>query len=339
MESTKNVQLVISPKSFSQEMIQFSISTFAIFLSAFLSNINFSVAAMFLSHGNDSEVEMAAFSISNSFRVITGEAIILSLNQGTSILLSQAFGFKDVNLARLYFKRNFIFFGFVIIVYSILNVFNYPILKGIGVSENIASKAYRYLQLEILHTFLYGLVDLIKSLLISQKIFRVHLFFTIIFFGLYFLMSFVFLKILNLGLIGLAFVDISCDIYLLICYCSFCFYKRNQIELGLVGKFFSKEIFNLRKIVELVKRNFEISSCFLINLLSTSLNSLLFFPLCSENDLAAYSGAISAYIPLLIFGSSLPVTVSVILAKNSGKGDIKHVIIILFVFNNPFIIN
>lgn len=273
---------------------------------------------------------MSAYSISNSFRVLTGEALIFSINQGVSIFLSQAVGFCDIDLARMYFKRNFIYFWFVIFVYTILNVMNYEILIGVGVPKEIAEEAKDFLKIEIFHTILFGLIDLIKSILIAQKYFKIHMVFDGMSFGFYILLIYYFLKVKELGLLGLALADIFNDLFLIVVYTIFCIMKKGKVELFLKGEFFTNRIFKLTKIWEIALKNIEVSSCMLINLISSHMMGILISPFCNEKELAAFYGTLSAVLPLIVFGYIVPITLSVFLSKNSGGNHLDQVVIYTF---------
>lgn len=272
---------------------------------------------------------MSAYSISTSYRVMTGEALILSINQGVSIFLSQAAGFCDIELARMYFKRNFIYFWFVVFIYTLLNLINYEILIGVGVPKGIADEAEEFLKLEIVHTILFGLIDLVKSLLIAQKYFKIHVVFDGISFGFYVLLIYYLLKVKELGLLGLALADILNDLFLIVVYAIFCVLKRRKVELFLKGEFFTNRIFKFDKIWEIALKNIEVSSCMLITLISSNMMGILISPFCNETELAAYYGTLSAVLPLIVFGYVVPIALSVYLSKNSGGNNLDQVNMIL----------
>ena len=175
-----------------------------LFIGAFFQQVYNVVDTMIAGHLISDQAISAIGSTSSLYALIINLA--LGLNTGYSILMSKAFGAKDIDLLKRKIAFSFTFnliAGIVLTIFALL--FLKPLLHLINIPENIFDDAYKYIFIIVafmLSTIIYNMFASILRALGNSK---VPLYFLIISCIINLISDVVLVKIFDTGVEGLAY--------------------------------------------------------------------------------------------------------------------------------------
>ena len=97
---------------------------------------------------------------------------LIGLNKGLQTLCSQAFGKKDYTLVGIYFQRGLSITCLWLAVATICYMLSYHVLSHIGIEEEMALIASRFLRIFIVQSWFYIIFDTLKNYLSACRIFN-----------------------------------------------------------------------------------------------------------------------------------------------------------------------
>lgn len=247
-------------------------------------------------------------------------------------MLGQSQNLENKGLSRVYLQRNLFFFFIFAFIYIILNLFSDDILIHILNSDLNVKKIGDFLRLQIGHSLIFAINDMLKSILISMKIFKVHIIFSSFSLIWYLCLIFYFVHHKELGLTGLAYTDLLNDLFVFIMYTTYIIMKKREKFLLIFKKSIEPiPIFNAKKLYNHFIRLIQLSSFLFVSLLTANINVLLLASNFKSNDIAAYNTASVSTIPLLIYAFIIEAVSAIYIAKAAGSSDSKKIISTIFV--------
>jgi len=152
----------------------------------------------------NAEIMIGSLSLAQAWNNLFVNSLIFSVNQGLSVLVSHAFGAGKTRLCGYYLQRGIVILGSVFIAVFFLLWFGADILKWTGVESDLTNFARVYNRVSIPAVVGMGLFECLKSFIIAQKVFAPIVYIQLVTLGLHFFWSFLFLKVLHLGMAGAA---------------------------------------------------------------------------------------------------------------------------------------
>jgi MATE family multidrug resistance protein len=134
----------------------------------------------------------------------TTVALIISLNNGMVSLAAQAFGANNKQLVGIYYHRALILNAIILCVDFVILIFSKWILLAIGIPEETAGFAAKYIFYCYIYLVEFVIFDTLKSYLLAQSIFMPQMIVQVTLCGLHWVWCYIFIDDLNWGLEGVA---------------------------------------------------------------------------------------------------------------------------------------
>ena len=142
----------------------------------------------------------------------SGSAIFYGIAVGLETLASQAFGAKSYELMSLYYQRAMLIIMVIFIPVSFGLFYSAPILEITGANSDIAGIAQSYMRILLFSVMFGGIFDATKCYLHAQNIFNLQLYVGLVVSALHILWCIIFIRILDLKLLGAGIAKVISDL-------------------------------------------------------------------------------------------------------------------------------
>ena len=247
--------------------------------------------------------------IANTLFNCTLYGIIASMNTGLISVAAQAYGAKNFKLVGLYFHRTLLINFFILFLCFPFFYFSHDILLLMNTPEKTANYAYNVIIYSIPSTIIFVISNTIKNFLIAQDIFVPQLIVQIVECCIGWLLSYILINRLDLGVLSYVLSIIISSIIGLILICGYVFCKRTKM---ISFFWFRQESFH--NLGDLIKTEIQIGSMIYLEWIAYEILvifSLQYSPKEMDAQISLYN-----LICLLIF---VPIGISMTLNSFSGN--------------------